>query len=127
MYETFPFIIETLKWARCNGGRRAIDAKGLFVQINNSSFIRLLIIMKCIFGTTRSLSNMLQYKCLDLAKACMLVDVTIQQLRELKSDRAYNQLLQLFVIILAPAQKHRLPTYLSDSVVMENVGHTDDD
>ena len=59
---------------------------------NNSSFIQLLTIMKHVFSVTRSLSDMLQSKNLDLAKACTLVNTTMQQLYKLRSEEVYKRM-----------------------------------
>ena len=91
--------------------------------------------MSKLFGITRCLSDMLQAKELDLAKACVLVDVTLIELRELRSDEAFikiSQQARSFALKHCicvdsdseqgrPKRKSKLPSNLEDSVVTDRV------
>lgn len=63
-----------------------MDAKGLVSQINELPFVVQLHIMKNIFNTRLALSNFLQNKGLDLAKACVLVNASEKHLENVKKD-----------------------------------------
>ena len=135
IYATYPFIIETLKWASKEGGTRSVQSKGLLLQINNYSFVQLLLVMKRIFATTRSLSDMLQSHTLDLAKACTLVDSTIMSLNDLKSDEIFqcmeseaDAFCSKYNIQTSTRlrRQHRIPGHLGDSIVDSCLGHNEE-
>ena len=129
IFHTFPAIIQTLEWVIKQGGTRAVDGRGLFLQILDFNFILQLLSMKEIFNTTLALSNMLQSKGLDLAKACHLVDTTIEQLVLLKCDDMFDTILANAVefaethidvyIESRPKRQRRMPEGLQDSIVYE--------
>ena len=134
IFNTYPAIIQTLEWAISQGGTRAVDSKGLLFQIMNFDFVLQLHSMKKIFNTTLALSNVLQSKDLDLAKACILVDATIEELEELKSDEMFEMILSDAVefadahidqesIYSRPKRQRRMPEGLNDSIVYESTGN----
>ena len=89
--------------------------------------------MRRIFNTTLALSDILQCKGLDLAKACTLVDVTIKQLEDIKNEEVFLKLyseaenftaevLDIEIQPPMPKRVRKLPQHLCDSIVYENTG-----
>lgn len=112
---------------------RAIEAKGLLYQVSQFSFILQLHTMRKIFNTTLALSNVLQHKGLDLAKACRLVDVTIEQLQQIKEDVKFDVIYEdaekfaseLLDSDIQPGNQNRIrraPRHLNDSIICETTG-----
>ena len=76
VFTCFAAIVQTLQWACAErNSSQAVEARGLLLQICDHSFILQLHIMRKIFSITLSLSDVLQSKCLDLGKACMLTQL----------------------------------------------------
>ena len=132
VYNIFTFILKTLKWACKQGGSRSIEARGLLLQVKEFDFILLLVIMRNIFCVTRSLSDILQWKNLDLAKACVLVDTTLIWLKRIRFDEEFMKMeleashfFEENQLIIESQSKRcrKTPENLSNSVIMESVGH----
>jgi hypothetical protein len=68
---------------------RAVDARGLLVQIDGS-FILLLEIFCTILGETKTLSDQLKATSLDLAAAVDLIQVVAIRLTELRSEEEFE-------------------------------------
>lgn len=98
----------------------------------------MLIIMKKVFGITRALSDMLQSKDLDLAKACTLVDSTLLRLKQLRSDTEFTAiekeatqfyhnnvdcLRSTMTDSMVSCRPKRARRVVQNSVITENMGH----
>lgn len=74
------------------------------------------------------MSDILQYKGLDLDKACTLVDTTIKQLEQIKIEEVFHKIYFAKEILdddiqpTRPKRIRRLPESLDDSIVYEGTG-----
>ena len=90
---TFDSILATLdSIAEGNNKPRAIEATGLLHQIHSFKFISCLVIFLHIMGITKSLSDQLQSKEIDLALAADLVISTSDTLKTLRSDDTWDHI-----------------------------------
>ena len=88
---TFDSIILTLESISDDGDKaKAVEAAGLYHHVHSFSFISCLIILHKIMGITKSLSDQLQSKKIDLAAASDLIISTIDTLKKFRSDEAWD-------------------------------------
>jgi hypothetical protein len=71
---------------------QAIEATGLLHQIHSLKFISCLIILHRIMGITKSLSDQLQSREIDLALAANLVNSTSDTLKTPRTDDEWEQM-----------------------------------
>jgi hypothetical protein len=135
VFLTFPAIVKTLKWAANDRSVRTTEARGLLIQILEFPFILNLHIMRKVFSTTLSLSNLLQKRNFYLAKACLLVDTTIQPLESFKDEKIIedlysnakqfadaNVVLKKYTLEFRPKRIRQMPQCLEESILCETVG-----
>ena len=112
--------------------KKAVEAKGLLLQVKSFIFLLLLITFDRVLSCTRRLSDLLQSQHCDLAKATDLVSATIETLDEFRSDSSWQHLFDyaqqvaelhdIPVHSLQPKRHTRLPSRFDDSVVLESTG-----
>ena len=89
---TFDCILSTLELiAEGNDKPKAIEAVGLYHHIHSFQFISCLVIFTRIMSFTKSLSDHLQSRDLDLVSAADLVISTMDTLKELRTDEKWEQ------------------------------------
>lgn len=119
---------------------KAIEATGLYLQINTPRFRFLLSMFRKLLSTTKRLSDLLQCKDIDIGKATDLVVGTTQMLSEYREkDEYYLEVLQHSAAnveiadqptnVPATARPRRTlttPSRYNDSVVMDTTGSRPD-
>ena len=73
-----------------NDKNKAVESRGLLLQITSFSFIVSLVVVDRILSCTKSLSDILQEPELDLAKAAEFVTGTIVTLEDFRSQESWN-------------------------------------
>ncbi len=132
MYHTYGALLATLEEiADGNDHGKAVEAKGLLLQVKSFSFL-LLIIFDRVLSCTKRLSDLLQSQHCDLAKATDLVSATIETLQEFRLDDSWKHLLdysqqvaelhEIPVTSLQQKRHTRLPSRFEDTVVLESTG-----
>ena len=112
---------------------KAIDAKGLYYQVANFSFIVYLVMFERILSCTKCLSDQLQSTQVDLAQATDLVLATKSTLEEYRTDTFWEKIiyahsqkiaeLHSIEISLPAKTRHRkLPKRYEDVVILETTG-----
>ncbi|XP_071844931.1 zinc finger MYM-type protein 1-like [Apostichopus japonicus] len=93
--EALPAVIATLEeLAEESNKDRAVEARGLLAVINGS-FVVGLVVLRAVLRKTKTLSDHLQARDLDLAEAVCLVDTVIEDLDECRSsEEAWNTLFE---------------------------------
>ena len=88
---TFDSVLATLE-SVANGDdkSKAIEAVGLLHQVNSFRFLACLVIFHRILGVTKSLSDQLQRKDLDLCSAAELIISTIHTLKSFRNDETWD-------------------------------------
>ena len=71
---------------------KAIDATGLLHQVHSFKFMSSLVIFLCIMGITKSLSDQLQNREIDLASVADLVISTSDTSQTLRSDDTWDHM-----------------------------------
>ena len=108
---------------------KAVEAKGILLQVRSFKFLILLVIFSRIFSCTKSLSDQLQSTSIDMAKA---VCATVEVLQDFRTDVKWEQLFK-YVQDLASlhnihaeaprSQRSRqLPRRYEDVLVFETTG-----
>lgn len=118
-----------------DNSNRAVDARGLLVQIDGS-FILLLKIFCLILGETKTLSDQLQAKSLDLSAVVDPIQVVAIRLAELTTEDKFEKLwvsvsqLTATCSICLPEMRRkrpkRAPARFESAVVMETTGQRQD-
>ena len=90
---TFESVLATLEEI-ANGEdiSRAMEATGIWSQVQTFKFLVSLIIFQQIFSCTKSLSDLLQCRQLDLAKAADLVLATKTTVKEFRTDSKWDSI-----------------------------------
>lgn len=111
---------------------KAVEAKGILLQVKSLKFLVLLIIFSRILSCTKSLSDQLQSSNIDIAKAADLVSATVGILKDFRTDSKWEQLFKYVRDVaslhdihaeLPRAQRSRqLPRRYEDGLVMETTG-----
>ena len=73
---------------------KAVQANGILLQVRNFRFLLLLVIFDRILSFTKGLSDELQSKSIDMAKAADLVGATVDVLRSFRTDSEWQHILQ---------------------------------
>ena len=90
---TFDAILVTLQCVVEGDDRvKAVEAKGILLQICCFKFLITLIIFWHILFLTKQLSDQLQSPCTDMAKAADLVTATMETLQQFRSDEEWRKL-----------------------------------
>lgn len=115
---------------------RAVDARGLLAVINGS-FVVGLVVLRSVLRKTKTLSDQLQARDLDLAEAVYLVEAVVADLVECRSSEdAWNTLFEEAEVKCRendisldkpsrPKRKRSLPAHLGEAVVMGPTGNRD--
>ena len=111
---------------------KAVEAKGLYYQVKQFSFIINLVIFDRILSCTRSLSDQLQSTHVDLVRAVDLVNATKSTLEEYRSDIMWNKVYKyahsicelhgIEIVSPTPPRQRRPPKHFDDSVLLESTG-----
>lgn len=130
---TFDSLLAALE-TMSNGENRekATEAKGILLQVRSFKFLLLLVIFSRILSCTKSLSDQLQSRSIDMAKAADLVSATVAILKEFRADSKWEHLFKyvqdvasLHSITADLPRTHRLrqlPQRYECGVVMESTG-----
>ena len=70
---------------------KAVEAKGILLQIKSFKFLILLVIFSRILSCTKGLSDQLQSSTIDMAKAADLVSATVGILQEYRTDSKWEE------------------------------------
>lgn len=111
---------------------KAVEAKGILLQVKSFKFLVLLVIFSKILSCTKSLSDQLQSSSIDMAKAADLVRATIGILRDIRTDSKWEQLFKYVQDVASLHNIHaeaprsqrsrQLPRRYEDGLVMETTG-----
>ena len=113
---------------------KAIEAVGLYHHIHSFQFISCLVIFTRVMSFTKSLSDHLQSRDLDLVSAADLVTSTMQILKELRTDEKWehtfkyiNDVAALHDIEIEERRRRRRPrpAVRDDYVTESTLGHRD--
>ena len=132
---TFDSILATLdSIAEGNDKPKAIEATGLLHQIHSFKFISCLIIFLRIMEITKSLSDQLQKREIDLALAADLVNSTSDTLKTLRSDDTWSQTYKYITEVatlhnievqeLTQSRRRRRPRMVDDFISFESTAST---
>jgi hypothetical protein len=132
---TFDSILATLdSVAEGSDKVKAIEATGLLHQIHSLKFISCLIILHRIMGITKSLSDQLQSREIDLALAANLVNSTSDTLKTLRGDDEWDQMYKqitemanlhdIEVVQKEPRRHNKRPQRMDDFVSFESSAST---
>lgn len=111
---------------------KAIEATGLLHQVNSFKFLSCLIIFHQLLGVTKSLSDQLQSKDIDLHSATELVVSTRDTLKSLRNDETWNHTFKyiadvasLHDINLEETRQRRRPRRMDEFASSSSIGHRD--
>ena len=108
---TFDSILATLEDVSAGQDRqKAVEANGILLQIKQFKFLLLLFIFDRILSCTKSLSDQLQSKTIDMAKAADLVSATVEVLKEFRTDSKWTH---LYKYVEDVAALHNIATEIS--------------
>ena len=130
--DTFESLYVTLHLVSSRNTDRGLEAKGLLYSLTKT-FMTYIVCFKDILGIISSLSDYLQLKDMDYARANILVEETIQQLQLMRDQSSYwdtiwKRIEKLWTITgdtseAAPKRKKQLPARFNmffTEVVVEN-------
>ena len=133
---TFEAIIATLEDIMEGSDKeKAVEAKGLFLQVHTFSFLLQLIVFDKVLGCTKALSDILQKPDLDLASASTLILSTKSTLQGFRSqetwDHTYQYVLQVAAHLnispnLPHSRQRRPPKSFKNYVISESTGSRQD-
>ena len=111
---------------------RGVEAKEILLQLKSFKFLLLLVIFDKILSCTKSLSDQLQSRSIDMAKTADLVCATISILKELRTDCKWEQvfkyvqdvamLYNIPIEIARPQLSRQQPKKYISRIVMETTG-----
>ena len=113
---------------------KAMEANGIFFQIHTIKFIFLLVVFMRILSYTKRLSDQLQCKDIDMAKAVELVSGTVEILNELRdNEERWGQIVKCtkdfaelhdidITSSIRPRRRRVVPRRLEDDIIMETTG-----
>ena len=136
VYSTFDAIVATLEYVGNDDDKnKAIEAKGILLQIQTFKFLITLILFWRILSLTKSLSDQLQSTNINTASAADLVAATIEVLQKFRSNEEWSKLykyatdvasLNNISITSTKTQRQRkAPRRLDDVIVLESTGGRD--
>ena len=106
---TLDAVLSTLEdIAESDDHTKAVEARGIFLQVNSFGFLITLIIFDRILTCTKSLSDFLQRKNCDLAKATSLIQSTIETLEEYRQQAGWDH---LFSYSKEVAEQYNIPVH----------------
>ena len=111
---------------------KAVEAKGIYHQVKQFSFVLNLVIFDRILSCTKSLSDQLQSTHVDLVRAADLVNATKSTLEEYRSDIMWDKVYKyahsicnvrgIEILSPTPLRQKRPPKRFDDSVLLESTG-----
>ena len=116
---------------------KAVEAKGILLQVRSFKFLILLVIFSRILSCTKSLSDQLQSSTIDMAKAADLVCATVGILQDFRTDSKWEQLFKYVQDVASlhniqtevpgprSQRSRQLPRRYEDELVMETIGSRD--
>ena len=116
---------------------KAVEAKGILLQVRSFKFLILLVIFSRILSCTKSLSDQLQSSTIDMAKAADLVCATVGILQDFRTDSKWEQLFKYVQDVASlhniqtevpgprSQRSRQLPRRYEDGLVMETIGSRD--
>ena len=130
---TFDSVLATLEEIANGEDRsRATEATGIWTQVQTFKFLVSLIMFWRILSCTKSLSDQLQSREMDLAKAADLVLATVSTLKEFRSDNQWNHIYKyvqdiatlhgINVDLPRPCRRKQTSRRLQDVIVLESTG-----
>ena len=130
---TFDAILATLQCLVEGDDKvKAVEAKGILLQIQCFKFLITLIMFWRILFLTKQLSDQLQSPRTDMAKAADLVTATMETLQQFRSDEEWSKLYKyvkdvasLHNIEIAPLRNTRsrtVPKRFADVIILETTG-----
>ena len=115
---------------------KAVEAKGILLQIQCFKFLITLVMFWRLLFLTKQLSDQLHSPQTDMAKAADLVTTTMETLQQFRSDEEWSKLYKYVVdvaslhnIEIAPLQNTRsqhqrtMPKRFEDVIVLESTGY----
>ena len=116
---------------------KAVEANGILLQVHTFKFLFLLVVFTRILSCTKRLSDQLQCKDTDMAKAAELVSATIETLTDFRSENRWDQVFkyttevaELYSIEVSSSSRPRrtrvTPKRLEDDIILETAGVRDD-
>ena len=133
MCRTYDALLATLEEiVDGEDSAKAVEAKGLLFQVRSFTFLILLVLFDRVLSCTKALSDFLQSRQCDLAKAADLVAATIETLEEFRSDSSWNHLFgytqqvaeinKIPITCLQQKRQKRLPQRYEEGFVLESTG-----
>ena len=132
---TFDSVLATLEEIAGEDRTRATEATGIWTQVQTFKFLVSLITFWRILSCTKSLSDQLQSREMDLAKAADLVLATISTLKEFRSDDQWNHIYKyvkdianlhgISIDLPRPCRRKQTSRRLQDGIVLESTGVRD--
>ena len=139
MYVVYSSLIYALEEINTRDYNNSVEAKGLLLQLKSFEFIVPLIVFRKILKITKSLSDALQCRDLDLSAASGLVTASIEALQACRSTQCWDTLWEkciafandnnvsvdseaLVQLSIHSTRVRTLPARLSDSIVTTTTG-----
>ena len=130
---TFDSLLAALEAITEWGNReKAVEAKGILLQIKSFKFLILLVIFSRILSCTKGLSDQLQSSTIDMAKAADLVSATVGILQEYRTDSKWEEVFKYVQDVASlhnidaevprSQRSRQLPRRYEDVLVMETTG-----
>lgn len=128
---TFDTLLVTLEEiADGSDHSKAVEARGLLHQIQQFSFIVSLITFDRVLSCVNCLSEQLQDRKIDLAKAANLVSATTETLQEFRQDESWDKLYDYAksvashngIAVETEKRKRKVPRRLEDVYVLDTTG-----
>ena len=135
---TYDSILATLETIVDGDDKcKAVEVNGILLQARTFKFLFLLVIFTCILSCTKRLSDQLQCKDTDMAKAAELVSATIETLNDFRSENRWDQVFKyttevskLYSIDISssscPRRTRVTPIRLGDDIILETAGVRED-
>uniref|UniRef100_A0A1X7U5B4 Uncharacterized protein n=1 Tax=Amphimedon queenslandica TaxID=400682 RepID=A0A1X7U5B4_AMPQE len=90
---TYDLIFATLESIKDGDDKaKAVEANGILFQIRSLKFVFILAMFLRILSCTKRLSDELQCKGIDMAKAVELITATIQTINEFRGEEHWEQI-----------------------------------
>ena len=130
---TFDVIVATLQYIADDGDKhKAIEARGILLQIQTFKFLITLILFWRILSLTKSLSDQLQSTDINIASAADLVGATIEVLQKFRSNEEWNKLYKyasdvaslnnISITSMRTKRQRKTPRKLDDVIILESTG-----
>ena len=130
---TFHSVLATLE-SIANGDDKAkeIEAVGLLYQVNSFKFLSCLVIFHRLLGLTKSLSDQLQSRDIDLCSASELIESTIGTLKSFRNEGTWKNTFEYIKTVadlhhidmeeVRPIRQRRRPQRMEDFISETSTG-----